>query len=106
MGAASQLRSLRLPEKLQLIRKSFGLSQNEMISRLGLTDELIREELSVFERGLRQPPALVLLRYARCVSISTDVLLDDEMDLPAKLQKGAQGSAVRNKAGSARKRKQ
>jgi len=106
MGAASQLRSLRLPEKLQLIRKSFGLSQNEMISRLGLTAELIREELSVFERGVRQPPALVLLRYARCVSISTDVLLDDEMDLPAKLLKAAQGSAVRSKAASGRRRRQ
>ena len=106
MGAASQLRSLRLPEKLQLIRKSFGLSQNEMISRLGLTDELIREELSVFERGVRQPPAVVLLRYARCVSISTDVLLDDELDLPAKLQSGAQGSAVRSKAASGRRRRQ
>jgi transcriptional regulator with XRE-family HTH domain len=106
MGAASRLRSSRLPEKLQLIRKSFGLSQNEMISRLGLTAELIREELSVFERGVRQPPALVLLRYARCVGISTDVLLDDEMDLPAKLLKAAQGSAVRNKAASGRKRRQ
>ena len=106
MGAASRLRSLRLPEKLRLIRESFGLSQNEMISRLGLTDELIREELSVFERGVRQPPAVVLLRYARCVSISTDVLLDDEMDLPAKLQKDAQGSTVRSKAASGRKRRQ
>jgi transcriptional regulator with XRE-family HTH domain len=106
MGAASQLRSLRLPEKLRLIRNSFGLSQNEMISRLGLTAELIREELSAFERGLRQPPALVLLRYARSVSISTDVLLDDEMDLPAKLQQAAQRSAVRSKAAFGRKRRQ
>jgi transcriptional regulator with XRE-family HTH domain len=105
MGAASRLRSLRLPEKLQLIRKSFGLSQNEMISRLGFTTEIIREELSAFERGLRQPPALVLLRYARCVSISTDVLLDDEMDLPAKLQKAALRSAVSSKPGSSGKRK-
>jgi transcriptional regulator with XRE-family HTH domain len=105
MGAASQLRSLRLPEKLQLIRKSFDLSQNEMINRLGLTAELIREELSAFERGLRQPPAVVLLRYARCVSISTDVLLDDEVDLPAKLQKAAKQSAVRSKALSSRKSK-
>ena len=106
MAAASRLRSLRLPEKLQLIRQSFGLSQNEMISRLGLSAELIREELSAFERGLRQPPALVLLRYARCVSISTDVLLDDEMDLPAKLQKAAKQSAVRSKAASGRKGRQ
>src|SRR6185295_6363972 len=106
MGAASRLRSSRLPEKLQLIRKSFGLSQNEMISRLGLNAELIREELSVFERGVRQPPALVLLRYARSVGISTDVLLDDEMDLPAKLLAAAQRSAVRSKTASGRKRRQ
>ena len=80
------VRSLRLPEKLQLIRKSFGLSQNEMISRLGLTSELIREELSAFERGLRSTASRSPLGSARCVNISTDVLLDDEMDLPPRLQ--------------------
>jgi hypothetical protein len=29
----------------------------------------------------------VLLRYVRMVRISTDVLIDDELDLPARLKK-------------------
>jgi transcriptional regulator with XRE-family HTH domain len=88
MGIASSLKPARLAEKLVQIRVALGLSQNEMISRLGLSDELIREELSAFERGLRQPPLIVLLKYARCVGISTDVLIDDELDLPNKLLRG------------------
>jgi transcriptional regulator with XRE-family HTH domain len=89
MGIASSLKPARLTEKLIQIRVGLGLSQNEMISRLGLSDELIREELSAFERGLRQPPLVVLLKYARCVGISTDVLIDDELDLPDKLLRGS-----------------
>jgi transcriptional regulator with XRE-family HTH domain len=89
MGIASSLKPARLTEKLIQIRVALGLSQNEMISRLGLSDELIREELSAFERGLRQPPLVVLLKYARCVGISTDVLIDDELNLPDKLLKGS-----------------
>jgi transcriptional regulator with XRE-family HTH domain len=89
MGIASSLKPTRLAEKLVQIRTASGLSQNEMISRLGLSDELIREEVSAFERGLRQPPLIVLLRYARVVGISTDVLIDDELDLPNKLLKGS-----------------
>ena len=85
MGIASSLKPARLAGKLIQIRVVLGLSQNEMISRLGLSDELIREEVSAFERGLRQPPLVVLLKYARCVGISTDVLIDDELNLPGKL---------------------
>ncbi|MBV9209199.1 MAG: helix-turn-helix transcriptional regulator [Acidobacteria bacterium] len=105
MGIASSLKPVRLAEKLLQIRVSFGLSQNEMISRLGLTDELIREELSAFERGLRQPPLVALLRYARCVGISTDVLIDDEMELPAKLLKPSKQGTARSKSISRNKRK-
>jgi transcriptional regulator with XRE-family HTH domain len=106
MGIASRLKPVRLAEKLLQIRMSFGLSQNEMIGRMGLTDELIREELSAFERGLRQPPLVVLLRYARCVGISTDVLVDDEMELPERLLRASKQGIVRSKSISRSKRKQ
>jgi transcriptional regulator with XRE-family HTH domain len=89
MGSAARLRPSHLAEKLVQIRTALGLSQNEMISRLGLSEELIREEVSAFERGLRQPPLIVLLKYARVVGISTDVLIDDELDLPQKLLRGS-----------------
>ncbi|HEX8130074.1 MAG TPA: helix-turn-helix transcriptional regulator [Pyrinomonadaceae bacterium] len=104
MGIASSLKPARLAEKLVQIREALGLSQNEMISRLGLSDELIREELSAFERGLRQPPLVVLLRYARCVGISTDVLIDDELDLPTKLLKGTPRELISRTPRTSRKR--
>jgi transcriptional regulator with XRE-family HTH domain len=42
--------------------------------------------VSEFERGLREPSLLALLQYARLAGVSTDVLIDDELDLPAKLK--------------------
>jgi hypothetical protein len=36
------------------------------------------------ERGVLEPPLHVLLAYARSFGISTDVLIDDESDLPAR----------------------
>lgn len=97
MGIASSLKPARLAEKLIQIRTALALSQNEMISRLGLSDELIREEVSAFERGLRQPPLVVLLRYARVVGISTDMLIDDALDLPKKLLRGSNREIISRK---------
>lgn len=41
--------------------------------------------VSEFERGLREPSLPVLLKYARLASVSTDVLIDDELKLPENL---------------------
>lgn len=85
MGRGSRLRPRRLAEKLTQIRSNFGLSQNEIISRLGLEDVLIREDISAFERGVREPPLPILLRYAQTAGVSTDVLIDDKLNLPKRL---------------------
>lgn len=90
MGKRSRPKPERLAEKLLQIRNAYGLSQNEMIGRLGLTDELIQADISAFERGVREPPLPYLLDYARtaggkhCGCI-LEILLDDELDLPEKL---------------------
>jgi transcriptional regulator with XRE-family HTH domain len=84
MGAAS-LEAKRLGEKLLQIRNAFGLSQSEMLRRLGFEDVLVYNRISDYELGKREPPLPVLLQYARLARISTDVLIDDEIDLPAKL---------------------
>jgi transcriptional regulator with XRE-family HTH domain len=99
MGIASSLKPKRLPEKLIQIRAALDLSQNEMVGRLGFSEDLTREELSAFERGLRQPPLLVLLRYARCAGVSTDLLIDDETDLPPSIKKAAKAGVIRHKSG-------
>lgn len=78
---------LRLAEKLLRIRTALGLSQNEMIRRLGFEGELIQAHLSAYERKKenRIPPLGVVLQYARCAGLEMEVLVDDEIDLPEKL---------------------
>ncbi|HJQ30929.1 MAG TPA: helix-turn-helix transcriptional regulator [Pyrinomonadaceae bacterium] len=92
MGRATREKPVRLGEKLFQIREALGLSQNELLSRLGLSERLSRDDVSKYERGVREPSLLVLLRYARAAGVSTDVLIDDRLDLPAKLPAKAKHS--------------
>ena|SRR5258708_2049388 len=85
MGRTARLKPARLAEKLLQIRTTLGLSQSEMVERLGLTDVLYRSNISGFEIGERVPPLPVLLRYARAAGICVDLLIDDELELPKKL---------------------
>lgn len=84
MGRVTRPQPKRLAEKLLEIRARLGLSQNEMIRRMDLVEELRREEVSDFERGKRVPSLIVTLHYARAFGVSADVLIDDELDLPRK----------------------
>ena len=84
MGGA-RFRTKRLGEKLRQIRDALGLSQSEMLRRLGFDQELWYTQISAYEMGRREPPLIILLEYARAAGVSTDVLIDDELDLPAKL---------------------
>jgi transcriptional regulator with XRE-family HTH domain len=74
----------QLAAKLLEIRTRLDLSQGGMLKRLGVEDELERDYISKYERGVLEPPLHVLLAYARSFGISTDVLIDDELDLPAR----------------------
>lgn len=81
MGHARE-QTKRLAIKLRQIREELNLSQDGMIRLLNLEDDLIREDISKFERGIREPPLRVIVKYARALRISTDVLIDDDLDLP------------------------
>jgi transcriptional regulator with XRE-family HTH domain len=83
--ATARLTSQRLGEKLRQIRESLELSQSEMLRRLGFEDVLIYNRISDYELGKREPPLPVLLQYARAVGVCPEVLIDDELDLPARL---------------------
>ena len=85
MGKRPRMRPARLPDKLLQIREALGLSQSEMLRRLGLEDAISYKKISDYERGAREPSLLILLAYARVAGVSTDVLIDDQLDLPAKL---------------------
>ncbi|MBV8858609.1 MAG: helix-turn-helix transcriptional regulator [Acidobacteria bacterium] len=83
MARGARLKPDRLSEKLVQIRMALGLSQNELIRRLEL--DLTQNRISEYETGRGEPPLPVLLKYARLAGVSTDVLIDDELDLPGKL---------------------
>jgi transcriptional regulator with XRE-family HTH domain len=85
MGRTSREQPSRLAEKLTYIRKALDLSQDEMVRRLGLEDRMARNEISKYERGLRTPSLLTLLKYARTAGLIVDDLIDDELDLPEAL---------------------
>jgi transcriptional regulator with XRE-family HTH domain len=85
MGRTPREKPARLATKLAYIRTALELSQGEMIRRLGLEQHLTREEVSKYERGLRVPSLLTLLKYARISNLVVDYLIDDELDLPANL---------------------
>jgi transcriptional regulator with XRE-family HTH domain len=85
MGTRARAKQERLGEKLFQIRTALGLSQTEMLYRLGAEDFITYHQISRYETGKREPPLWILLAYARAVNVSTDVLIDDELDLPARL---------------------
>ncbi len=84
MGSARP-RPARLAEKLLQIRNALGLSQSEMLRRLGLEDNLDYTTISKYELGKNEPPLMTLLEYARAAGVHVEDLIDDELDLPAKL---------------------
>jgi len=85
MGRKPRIKPERLSEKLRQIREALGLSQSEMWSRLGVEDLIWSKQISTYELGTNEPPLPILLRYGRVANVSTDVLIDDALDLPDKL---------------------
>lgn len=83
MARGARLKPERLSQKLLHIRTALGLSQNELIRELKI--ELTQNRISEYETGKGEPHLPVLLKYARLAGVSTDVLIDDDLDLPAKL---------------------
>lgn len=105
MGKKSRPKPKRLAEKLLQIRHAYELSQNGMIRRLGLTDELVQADISAFELGTREPALPHLLCYAQTAGVTMDVLVDDRVNLPKKLAGDPMHGVVRTVATSAKKRK-
>ncbi len=95
MGKQIRKRPDRLPEKLFEIREKLGLSQNEMVKRMGLTDEIERDYISKFERGTLEPTLWVLLQYARAANIYVEVLIDNNIALPERLPASIKSEGVK-----------
>jgi transcriptional regulator with XRE-family HTH domain len=87
MGRGTRDKPAKLGKKLAQIRRHLGLSQDGLVRALGLSAKLTRNEISKYERGIREPSLTVLLSYARSAKVNVEILIDDGMDLPAALSK-------------------
>ena len=86
MGQKARPKPECLAEKLLRIREALGISQSEMFRKLDIEDFVSHKQLSKYELGITEPPLIILLRYARVAGVSVEVLIDDEINLPAKLK--------------------
>lgn len=96
MGGAKRIRPERLGEKLLAIRNHLDCSLSEMANRLSNDKfSVVRTNISRYELNDREPPLPVLLRYARLVGITLEVLVDDEMDLPESFLTGKKSKGIK-----------
>lgn len=85
MGRKPRQKPERLGEKLRQVRLALGLSQSQMLKRLGVEDQIEYNRISDFEVGTSEPTLIILLRYSRIAGVHTEALIDDELDLPDNL---------------------
>ena len=69
---------MSLAEKMIELRKQNGLSQQDLADRLGVS----RQAISRWETGAVQPTADSVRGLAQVLQVSTDYLLNDELDDP------------------------
>lgn len=90
-------RPTRLAEKLLEIRAKLELSQGGMLRHLGLENEMERDYISKFERGVLEPPLHVLCSYGEAANVFLDVLVKDDLDLPENLPAKTKSEGVRRR---------
>lgn len=92
MGTSPRVRPKRMAEKLRYIRASLDLTQEELLRKLDIEGLATQSKISEFESGKREPSVIILLQYARVAGVCMDTLVDDKLDLPAKLPAKAKHS--------------
>ena len=97
MGRRARRKPERLADKLRQIRERLALSQSEMLRRMGVENDILLSRVSDYELGKSEPPLMVLLEYARAAGVHTEVLIDDELDLPDKLPGDVKHTDIRRK---------
>jgi transcriptional regulator with XRE-family HTH domain len=81
MGRGARDKPRKLGKKLAQIRIDLDLSQDGLVRALGLGPKLTRNDISKYERGIREPALSVLLKYARAAKVNVEMLIDDELKL-------------------------
>jgi len=104
MGRGARVRPERLSEKLLQIRMALGLSQSELLRRLGFEEAMDYRRISEFERGTTEPHLSVLLEYARAAGVHMEDIVDDELDLPERLPGKVSYQGIRRTSKSRQRR--
>jgi transcriptional regulator with XRE-family HTH domain len=78
-------RPAHLAAKLLKIRRDLGISQTEMVKRLGLGRPYHYNFISKYELDKNEPPLMVLLAYARLTGVAVEYFIDDDLELPKHL---------------------
>jgi transcriptional regulator with XRE-family HTH domain len=99
MGRASRVKPVRLGEKLRTIRLTLGLSQDGILIRLRPPDAFInRSSISGYELSTREPSLLTLYAYAKLANVYMEVLVDDDLNLPALLPCDEKSAGLRKRS--------
>jgi len=91
-------RPKRLAKKLLQIRNALGLSQPEMLRKLGAEDQIDYTTISKYELDKNEPPLEILLQYARAGGVHMEDIVDDELDLPPKLPGNVRYQGLKRKS--------
>lgn len=107
MGSARRQSPKFLAKKLRQIRQSIGggLSQEELVHRLELSQELDRTYISRYETGALEPPLKVLLRYAELAGLHLEVLADDDLLVPDRIPCSPKSEGVKKPSTGTGKRR-
>ena len=95
MGRASRDKPNKLGKKLAQIRTYLGVSQDGLVRMLGLSVKLTRNDISKYERGMREPSLSVLLKYARVAKVNMEVLIDDKLEMPRTVSHSSRRSRIK-----------
>ena len=71
----------RFGEKLYVLRKRHRMTLVQLAEALGFTYHS-NSYLSLIEQGKRKPTAEIIFKVATLFQVSTDVLMNDALDLP------------------------
>jgi transcriptional regulator with XRE-family HTH domain len=97
MGTKSRPKPKRLAGKLLHVRLALGLSQTEMLYRLGVENQIKYTRISEYELGIREPSLMTVLEYARVAGVHMEALVDDDLTLPDKLPGDVKHETIKRK---------
>ena len=75
-------RPKRLAAKPLQIRRDLGISQIQMVKRLGVDDQIPYNNISKYELDKNEPPLMVLLAYSKLAAVPVETRIDDNLTLP------------------------